>query len=251
MSPSFRPQTRRSWIQAAGALTAATAVSALLAAPSPRPRIAAIFTELRFRSHAYNFLMNFMGKYLFRGQRVDPGVDVVSFYADQFPTGDMAREASQRFNIPLFASIDQALCLGGQTLAVDGVLLIGEHGQYSTNELGQHMYPRKEFWDQIVATMRRSQRFVPVFNDKHLSYRWDWAREMYDTARRHGFPLMAGSSVPLGERRPMLDLPLSAWVISTVLQRPASIAAAAWRTWIMNEQPPTEVLSTHVGLMPR
>ena len=49
----------------------------------------------------------------------------------------------------------------------------------------------------------------------------------------------------------MFDLPLSACVISTVLHRPASIAAAAWRTWSMNEQPPTEVLSTQVGLMPR
>ena len=59
------------------------------------------------------------------------------------------------------------------------------------------MYPRKEFWDQIVAAMRRSQRFVPVFNDKHLSYRWDWAKSMYDEARELGIPLMAGSSVPL------------------------------------------------------
>src|SRR4029077_10518332 len=50
--------------------------------------------------------------------------------------------------------------------------------------------------------------------------------------------------------RPIFDLPLSACVISTVLQRPASIAAAAWRTCSMNEQPPTEVPSTQVGLMP-
>jgi hypothetical protein len=54
--------------------------------------------------------------------------------------------------------------LSGPALAVDGVLLIGEHGEYPTNDLGQRMYPRKEFWDQIVATMRRSQRFVPVFS---------------------------------------------------------------------------------------
>ena len=112
------PLTRRSWIQTAGALTAATAVNDLVAAPNPRPRIAAIFTELRFRSHAYNFLMYLMGRYLFRGQRVDPGVDIVSFYAVQIPIGDMARDVSRRFNVPLFASIDQALCLGGPAFAV-------------------------------------------------------------------------------------------------------------------------------------
>src|SRR2546421_9601219 len=92
--------TRRTWLQTTSAL-ALTAPRALLAAQAARPKVAAIFTELRHRSHAYNFLVNVMGTYLFRGQRVDPGVDVVSFYADQFPTGDMAREASRRFDTPL------------------------------------------------------------------------------------------------------------------------------------------------------
>jgi hypothetical protein len=122
--------TRRDFLQASGVIGLLTA-SRLSAVQAMRPKVAAIFTEFRFRSHAYNFLMNFMGKYLFRGQRIDPGVDVVSFYADQFPTGDMTREASKRFNIPLYSTIDQALCLGGKLLAVDAVLLIGEHGDYA------------------------------------------------------------------------------------------------------------------------
>ena len=151
--------TRRRWLEASGVL-AATAAARLPAQQTTRPKIAAIFTELRHRSHAYNFLVNLMGTYLFRGQRVDPGVEVVSFYADQFPTGDMAREASKRFSIPLFNTIDEALCLGGKSLAVDAVLLIGEHGDYPTSELGQRMYPRKQFWDKIVATMRRSDRWT-------------------------------------------------------------------------------------------
>jgi hypothetical protein len=176
-------------------------------AAKPRPKVAAIFTVLRFRSHAYNILENFLGPYYFNGQLIDPGVDVVAFYADQFPADDMAREASRRFNIPLFESIDAALCLGGKRLAVDGVLAIGEHGDYPFNERGQQMYPRKEFFDQSVAVMKRSDRYVPYFNDKHLSYRWDWAREMYDTARANGIPLMAGSSVPLAQRIPPLQLP--------------------------------------------
>ena len=40
-------------------------------------------------------------------------------------------------------------------------------------------------------------------------------------------------------------------VISTVSHSPEAIAAAALRTWIMNEQPPTAVPSTHFGVMPR
>lgn len=175
-----------------------------------RPRVAAIFTEFRFRSHAYNILENFLKPYLFNGKLIDPGVDVVSFYADQFPDGDMAREVSRRFQIPLFPSIDKAVCVGGKELAVDAVLSIGEHGVYPFNNLGQRMYPRKWFFDHAVAAMQRSNRFVPVFNDKHLSFRWEWAKEMYDTSRKLGFPLMAGSSVPLAQRNPAFELPAGA-----------------------------------------
>jgi len=120
------------------------------------------------------------------------------------------------FEIPIYPSIDKALCLGGEKLAVDAVLLIGEHGDYPDNEKGQTQYPRKEFFDQTVAVFRRSGRVAPVFNDKHLSYRWDWAKEMYDTARQLKIPFMAGSSVPLAERRPPLELPEEAKIVEAV-----------------------------------
>ena len=172
-----------------------------------RPKVAAVFTEFTYRSHAHVILENFLEKYLFNGQLTDPGCDVVSFCADQLPDNEMARDVAKQYGIPLYESIDEALCLGGNKLAVDAVLSIGEHGQYPQNELGQHMYPRKQFFDQIVEVMRRSEQFVPIFNDKHLSYRWDWAKEMVDTARELGIPLMAGSSVPLAERKPPLEIP--------------------------------------------
>jgi hypothetical protein len=202
------------------AATASTATLALAGSPlfaaSPRPKVAAIFTELRFRSHAYNILENFFQPYLFRGKLVDPGVDVVSFYADQFPDNDMARDVSRRMGVPLFKTIDQALCLGGKELAVDAVLSIGEHGDYPFNELGQHLYPRKEFFDAALAVMQRSGRVVPLFNDKHLSYRFDWAKQMVDASVQHGFPLMAGSSVPLAQRRPPFELPADAEINEAV-----------------------------------
>lgn len=207
--PLSNPGTRRHFLRQVGGVGGALLMpGSLRADPVPRrPRVAAIFTVLRFRSHAYNILENFLGPYYFNGRLTDPGVDVVAFYADQFPDDDMARDVSRRFDIPLYRSIDQALCLGGERLAVDGVLAIAEHGDYPFNERGQQMYPRKEFFDQSLAVMRRSGRFVPYFNDKHLSYRWDWARQMYDASREHGFALLAGSSVPLAQRVPPLDLP--------------------------------------------
>ena len=177
-------------------------------AENDRPlKVAAILTEFTYRSHAHVILENFLVPYLFNGQRTEPGMQVVSFYVDQFPKGrDMARDVSRQFGIPIFPTIGEALTLGGDRLAVDAVLSIGEHGQYPYNEKGQHMYPRKRFFDEIVAVFRDSNRTAPVYNDKHLSYRWDWARQMYDTAKAMGFGLMAGSSVPLAQRRPPMEI---------------------------------------------
>ncbi len=196
--------TRRQFLAAAGVAVAAPVFGA---DPPRRPRVAAIYTVFRHRSHAHVILEKFLRPYLFNGKIIDPGVDVVSFYGDQRSgEGDMTDAVARQFKIPVFKTIREALTLGGKDLAVDAVLSIGEHGDYPTNKLGQVEYPRKRFFDEIVAVMTRSNRLVPLFNDKHLSYRWDWAREMVDTARKHRIPIMAGSSVPLAQRRPNLEL---------------------------------------------
>src|SRR5688500_9026729 len=148
--------SRRSFLAAGSALAALPFVHFASAAEgTKRPKVATVFTELRHRSHAYNILMNLMGTCLFRGKQVDPGVDVVSWYADQFPADDMAREASKRLGVPLFDTIDGALCVGAKAMDVDAVVLIGEHGEYPADELGEKMCPREELFDQVVATMRR------------------------------------------------------------------------------------------------
>ena len=200
----------------AAGLLASPGVSAVAARPIRRPRVAAIFTVLRFRSHAYNILENFMGPYLFRGQMRDPGVDVVSFYADQFPEDDMARDVARRTGVPLYPSIPEALRCGGNDLAVDAVLSIGEHGDYPWDSLGRHLYPRKRFFDESVKVMEDVKRYVPFFNDKHLSYRRDESRTMFDTARENQMPLMAGSSVPLAQRMPPVEIPPGARIEEAV-----------------------------------
>jgi hypothetical protein len=190
---------------------AATSALALGGEPRRRPRVAVVYTACYHRSHAHVILENFLTPYLFNGRVTQPSVDVVSLYADRRHVSrtlpDLTDDVVRRFKLPLYRTIEGALTLGGKDLAVDAVLAIGEHGDYPANRLGVREYPRKRFFDEIVAVMRRSNRFVPIFNDKHLSYRWDWARAMYDTARNLGIPLMAGSSVPLAQRRPEMALP--------------------------------------------
>ncbi len=204
--------TRRRFLQAAAfAPLAGAGLSGAASQRRRRPRVAAIYTVFTYRSHAHVILEKFLRPYLFNGRRVEPPVDVVSFYADQTArVGDMSEAVAREFRIPQFRTIAEALTLGGRELAVDAVLSIGEHGSYPRSALGQVEYPRKRFFDEAVAVMRRARRFVPFFNDKHLSYRWDWARAMYDTARELGIPLMAGSSVPLAERIPPFQMPVGA-----------------------------------------
>ena len=207
----MRPQLdRRQFLIGSAAALAAGWWNPLSAEPPRRPRVAAIFSEFRFRSHAFDFLENFFKPFLFNGKLVDPGVEVVSLYADQFPKADMARDVSNRFNVPLYPTIEDALTMGTGGLAVDAVLSIVEQGDYPTNSRGVVMYPRKEFFDRAVCVMQRSNRFVPIFNDKHLSYRWDLAKQMYDVAQSCGIPLLAGSSVPLAQRRPAIVPPPNA-----------------------------------------
>jgi hypothetical protein len=67
-----------------------------------------------------------------------------------------------------------------------------------------------------VKVFRASGRAVPVFNDKHLSWNWDWAKEMYDTAHRMGFAFMAGSSLPVTWRTPSVEMPLGSEIHEAV-----------------------------------
>ena len=126
----------------------------VLGAATGRPKVAAIVTEFTYRSHAHVILENFLDPYLFNGERTDPGVEVVSLYVDQFPEDDMARDVARQYGIPIYPTIGEALRIGGKTLGVDGVLSIGEHGKYPVNAKGQVEYPRKRFFDEIVAVFR-------------------------------------------------------------------------------------------------
>jgi len=132
---------------------------------------------------------------------------VVSAYVDQTPDNDLSRKRAAEFGFTIYPTVAEALRCGGGKLAVDAVLLIGEHGNYPVNEIGQKQYPRYELFSKITEVFRQDGRTTPVFNDKHLSWKWEWAKEMVDTARSLGFPFLAGSSLPVTWRMPAIDMP--------------------------------------------
>jgi len=174
-----------------------------------RPKLAAICTTYFKYSHAQHIVDRFLEGYGWNGTHHHPPMDLVSIYIDQIGEDDVSKSRLEQFpSMKLYPTIAEALTLGGSRLAVDGVILVGEHGRYPRNEKGQTKYPRYEFFRQIVKVFDDSGRSVPVFNDKHLSWNWDWAKEMYETSRRMGFPLMAGSSLAVTWRTPSLEMPL-------------------------------------------
>lgn len=173
-----------------------------------RPKLAAITTEFRKYSHTQHIVDRFLEGYGWEGRHHVPEMDLVSLYVDQSPEGDLSRDRARRFpGMKIYTTVADALMLDTDSLAVDGVLLVCEHGDYGQNEKGQRLYPRYELFKQIVAVFRSSRRSVPVFNDKHLSWKWEWAQEMYDISREMGFPFMAGSSLPVTWRTPSIEFP--------------------------------------------
>ncbi|MYB93531.1 hypothetical protein F4054_20865 [Candidatus Poribacteria bacterium] len=133
---------------------------------------------------------------------------VVSLYVDQKPEGDQSTDRAREFGFSVYPTIAEALRCGGDELAVDAVLLIGEHGDYPTNEKSQVLYPRYEFFKACVKVFEEDGRAVPIFNDKHLSYSFEKAKEMVEDGHRLGFGVLAGSSLPVTWRLPDVDLPL-------------------------------------------
>jgi len=174
-----------------------------------RPRLAAVVTTYFPYSHAENIVDRFLYGYGWKGTHHRPSMDVVSLFVDQVGKGDLSRSRGEQFpSMRLCSTIAEALTVGGGKLAVDGVVVVGEHGTYPRNEKGQTEYPRWEFFQQIIKVFKDSQRSVPMFNDKHLSWNWDWAKQMVDTSREMGFAYMAGSSLPVTWRIPSVEMPL-------------------------------------------
>ena len=175
---------------------------------TPRKKLAVITTEWRYHSHAWHMAERFLVGYPINGRWHRPAFDVVSAYVDQFPEKDLARKRSSEFGFKIYPSIAEALRCGGDKMAVDAVLIIGEHGDYPKTEFEQTKYPRYEFFKQVTDVYRKDGKTAPVFNDKHLSWKWEWAKEMVEISRELNFAFCAGSSLPVTWRMPAIEMPL-------------------------------------------
>lgn len=202
--------SRRAWLGGMAGLPmiGAATVGAAAARPVREPKtVAAIVTVYRPNSHADVLV----GRIL-EGWRHDggPGPDLRlgSLFIDQPEASAFGIELAARHGVPVAETIEEAITLGTGSVAIDGVLCVGEHGDYPRNAKGQRLYPRRRFFEEVADAFQSQGRVVPVFNDKHLGPAWDDALFMYETARVRGIPLMAGSSLPVTFRKPDVAVPM-------------------------------------------
>ena len=216
---SSRNIVRRDWLKGAAAAAVGTAlVPSAAAEPAKRldPKsVAAIITAYEKGLHADVLI----GKIL-EGWKQDggagPALTLAAMYVEQFGEKDLARGLAKKYKVPIFKTIEEAVTVGGDRIPVDGVISVGEHGDYPWNEKEQHLYPRRRFFKEITDAFEKHGRVVPVFNDKHLGPVWEDAKWMYDRAKELKVPLMAGSSLPVSFRDPAIEVPMNCEIEAAV-----------------------------------
>jgi hypothetical protein len=187
---------RRTFLSAGGAAALAS---------TRHVKIGAVITAYYRNSHADVFIGNMLRGYHWDGKHHESQLEIAAMHLEQAPANDIGRAEAAKHGIPMKPTVRDVIVPG-----IQGVALIGEHGDYPTNEKGQKLYPRYELMEQIVNAYRETGRALPMFVDKHFSTEWKKAQQMFQWSRELRFPLIAGTSLTLTWRRPALELDLGA-----------------------------------------
>ncbi len=166
----------------------------------------------------------FLGIPMDQDQRiVPPKIKIASMYIAQIGANDIGVQIAKMNGATVYPTIAEALTLGGDKLAVDAVVYFGEHGDYAYNRLGEKMYPRMNTLEQIFRVFDASNKSVPVYSDKALSYSWLDSKWIYDRAKELNVPMMTGSSLTYTSRVPDLEHPLGTKITEAVAIGPGTL----------------------------
>jgi len=181
----------------------------LIRIPPPPKKVAVVTTAYYHNSHADVIASRLMETDTLDGKGRTPSLKAASLYTDQISRKppDIGQALAKQHDVRISPSIEDALTLGTGKLAVEGVLMICEHGNYPRSATTSIQYPKRRFFEEIVKVFEKSGRVVPVFCDKHLADTAEDAKWIADTAARLKIPLMAGSSLPGLWREPAVDVP--------------------------------------------
>ena len=196
-----------------------------------RPRVACLVSYWGAPSSHADWIINkLIDGYWWQGAHTPSRIDIASIYLHQHDTSILGQKVAKAKGIPVFRTVAEALTLGGEELAVDGVVIVGEHGDYPTDLKGHWILPRWWMYNQMIRIFERSNRSVPVFNDKHLSYDWDESKWMFDKSRELYFPLTGGSNVPIYYRSPEIELDIDTPIKNSIVVGNASDEGAIFHS---------------------
>lgn len=139
-----------------------------------------------------------------------PDLRIVAAYARDRPDKDLAVVRAQEFDFPLFPSVAQALRVGGQKLAVDGVMVLADDTDGA----------RDEVLKACLAVFEEEGRGVPLFVSGPLGQTFSQATFVVDVSRKLKFPLLCGSPLPFAVRLPAVDVPFAAAVKEVLVVSP-------------------------------
>src|SRR5206468_1571236 len=123
-----------------------------------RPRIACLVSFWGLpTSHADWIVNKLLDGYWWQGAHTPSRVDVVSVYIHQFDTSLLGQKVCKAKNIPIYKTVGEAVTLGGKELAVDGVVIVCEHGNYPTDLKGHWLLPRWWIYQQVIRVFEQSK----------------------------------------------------------------------------------------------
>jgi hypothetical protein len=126
-----------------------------------RKPLAVLTTVCRPMSYSYHVLGRFLHGYPREGQLHVPDFAVYSLCVEQTPENDLARPWGREFGFRVTRSVSEALLEQGQ-LAVEGVLILAEHGNYPRNDKGQIPLKKPSAWSTGRRNYPSVSWLVPV-----------------------------------------------------------------------------------------
>jgi hypothetical protein len=182
-----------------------------------KKRVSVIITEYWEISHADVIVSKMLEGFTLDGRTYTSSLDIVSMYVDHFPANDLSRELCARHHINLHTSIRNALLNGKTAFDLDGIILIGEHGDYPINQYGQILFPRRRFFAECLQVMLEFDRIVPIYSDKAFAVVKKDILWLYRQIKKYHLPFYSSSLLPLARQYPDFAAPPAGSPICKIL----------------------------------
>ena len=199
--------------------------------PARRKRMAIVTTEWRFHSHAWHMGERFLVGYPSGGAWHRPPIDVVSAYVDQFPENDLSRQRAKEFGFTIYPTVAEALRCGGKQLAVDAVLIIGEHGNYPKASGDKPNTRATNSSNRSPTSFDRTDAPPPCSTTNTSPGNGNGRPRWLILSRAMKFPFLAGSSLPVTWRMPSIEMPYGASLQEGLVWRSAAWTATTSTPW--------------------